>query len=226
MWSGGECQFLCFFPLLFAWREIAPLKSRTSFLPSSHLTGFQSRCSGTNQLYFSSDGKKKRGRGKLPLRATGEDEEEIQKVSASVAAANEVSADNAAAAVFVRSGWHFHPKRRTENGTEGFYERKRCSRFTPEWLWQKFCETHRSSPRGRDLHLMSPLTLTGSLELLLLPGSTGSKEIWLVGKHNVCSITVTSFFLFCFLNGYFLFKCFRRALYQNDGWKRYLNLLT
>lgn len=116
---------------------------------------------------------KKRGSVKLPLRATGEDEEEIQKVSASVAAANEVSADAAAAPVLSEADDIFTLKEEQRTAPKAFMSGKALLPTD----FGKSCETHRSSPRGCDLHLLSPLTLTGSLELLLLPSSTGSKGI-------------------------------------------------
>lgn len=65
-------------------------------------------------------------RSKLPLKkATEGDEEEIQEVTASIAAANEVNVDVAAVAALLE----FHIKRRT---ALNFFH------FAPERLWRDF----------------------------------------------------------------------------------------
>lgn len=42
--------------------------------------------------------------------------------------------DAAVAASFIKTGRHFHVKRRTKNDTEGFSRYKRCFHFTSDWL--------------------------------------------------------------------------------------------
>lgn len=103
--------------------------------------------------------------------AAGEDEEVVQEVNRSPAAAKEISMRAAVGAVLseLDGNFFFYFKRRAKDGTEGFFSLDDmfwlCSRLALARILLNTA-AHRSWPQGGDARLMSLLAPIESLELL------------------------------------------------------------